>query len=436
MLAVRITRVNHAVMKNYTALITGLALMVASATTGRAAQVTFEVNMSAQVALGTFDPAADLVTVAGDPINGWSTSASPLAPSASDANIWTGTFDVSGTAGNTGQYKFVMLTASGTTWESTVGPGGGTGNRTFTLSDSDQTLPVVFFNNVSSGTSVSADVTFQVNMSVQIALGNFDPAAGTVYVAGEFNGWNSTGFELARSGSNPNLWVGTLKLTGAANSSVDYKFVMNGSTWEGNVGLNGAQNRALTLKSTAQTLPVVFFNNVATLPSNIPITFQVNLGVQIAQGTFDPAGTVSVAGDVLNKWDPAASMLTQSTKDPNLWTGTFDVSSSDGAVMLFKYVLNGSTWESIDNRTYTVASTNAQTLPLLFFNNVDNLGRVTAGPVSGGELTLSWTAGPLIRLQTATDVGGPWQNVPDSQGQSSVKVAIAPGRAFFKLVGP
>ena len=437
-------RFTHSAMKTHTPLLAGLGLTLCSVMTTFSAQVTFQVNMSAQTSLGNFNPAVDVVSVAGDPINAWSTTDSPLAPSPSDSNIWTGTFEVTGTAGATAQYKFVMLTNSVAAWEGNVGPGGPNGNRTFTLADTDQTLPVVFFNNVTSGATVSSDVTFQVNMSVQVALGSFDPASSTVSVAGEFNGWSASDFMLTQSLTDSNLWVGTRTLTGAADSTVSYKFVMNGGTWEGNVGPGGAQNRALTLTSAAQSLPVVFFNNVTAVPGNIPITFQVNLGVQIAQGNFDPAaGTVSVAGDLLNNWNTSASVLTRSTTDLNLWTGTFEVNSSAGAVMLFKYVLNDATWEGnvgpdgTANRTYTIASADPQTLPPVFFNNVTDLGRLSLGAISGGQLTLSWTAGPLIRLQTAADLGGGvWQDVPNTLGQNSATVIVGSGRAFFQLVGP
>jgi len=198
-------------MKTPATLLAGLGLTLGFVTTAFTAQVTFQVNMSAQTSLGNFNPAVDAVSVAGNPINAWSTTESPLAPSPSDSNIWTGTFEVTGTAGATAQYKFVMLTNSVAAWEGNVGPGGPNGNRTFTVADTDQTLPVVFFNNVTSGATVSSDVTFQVNMSVQIALGSFDPAASTVSVAGEFNGWSASDFMLTQSVTDPDLWVGTAR---------------------------------------------------------------------------------------------------------------------------------------------------------------------------------------------------------------------------------
>ena len=429
-------------MKTSSLLVGLLGLTVGCATT-QAAWVTFQVNMSAQVALGDFTPETGAVFVAGDPINGWSESASPLEPSVENADIWTGTYEVTGTAGNTCQYKFVMLSSTGATvWEGNVGTGGGTGNRTLIIADTDQTLDVVYFNNVTSGTSVTSEVTFQVNMSVQTTLGNFDPETGAVYLAGEFNEWSTSATEMTRSTTNPDLWTVTMPLTGAADSAVGYKFIMlttsSTTEWEGNVGTGGSQNRSLTLTSGAQTLPVAFFNNLAQIPTNIPLTFQVSLGVLIAQGAFDPnTGTVSVAGDPLNSWSATASVLTPSATDSTVYTGTFEVNGVSGTAVAYKYVLNGATWESIDNRVYTTIGAEAQTLPLAHFNNVDNLGSVTLGTVANGQIALSWTAGPGIRLQQATDLGGQsWADVPNTLGQGAATVPIGSGTAFLRLVGP
>lgn len=413
-------------------------LFLGSIISASAVDVTFRVNMSAQIALASFDPANDQLFVAGDPINGWSTAASQLLRSANDTNIWEGTFDVPGAAGSTVQYKYVKIPlAGGTVWEGNVGTGGATGNRVFTLAASPQTLPVAYFNNVTNSTVFVASLTFRVNMSVQIALGNFDPASGTVSVAGDaVNNWSPTASPLTNSVTDTNLWVGTFKITNAAGSTVSYKYVLNnGGTWEGNVGMGGAQNRSVVLSN--QVLPVVYFNNLTNIPTSVPLNFQVNLAAQIARGNFDPAaGTVAFASDVLNMWSPTASVLTNSVTDPNVWTGTFTVNTAAGSTILYKYVLNGGTWEGGDNRTYTLTSTNQQSLPLVFFNNVADLGPLSISPVSGGQITISWTAGPQIRLQRATGLNGPWQDVPNTGGQSSASVNVGAGQGFFRSVGP
>lgn len=415
------------------AFIVGLSLLATSSV--KAVQVTFQVNTSIQSALGNFDPTTDTVFVAGDAINAWSATASELTRSESDPAVWAGTFDVTGNEGDTVQYKFLLTTAAGTRWEGSVGPSGPDGNRTFTLAATDQVLPVVYFNNLTN-TGISAQVTFQLDLSVQVEAGNFDPSSGTVTVAGEFNNWSTTATPMTNNPAEPNLWKATVNLSGAENSTVNYKFVLNGGTWEGNVGPNGAQNRVLTLTAADQALPVAFFNNAGAAPAVIPLTFQVNMGVQIAQGKFDPAsGSVSVAGDPLNGWSPTASALTRNATNALVWEGTFEVTASAGSTLLYKFVANEATWETGDNRTYTMTSTNAQTVPVVFFDRADNLGGLSV-KLANGQSTLTWTAGPQVRLQKASNVSeGPWQDVPNTLGQSSIALPVETAPAFFRLIG-
>jgi hypothetical protein len=425
-------------MKTLARISAGLCIAVAAISPAYAVPVTFQVDMSVQTALGNFNPTTDTVDVAGDAINAWSTSASPLSSSSTDSNLWTGTFDVTGNPGTTVQYKFLMNTAGGVVWEGNVGGVGGTGNRSFTLAAGAQTLPVVYFNNVTNSTSVTDEITFQVDMSVQIALGNFDPSTGTVNISGEFNDWSATATVMTNSPSNTNLWVITLPLSGGLGTSVGYKYLMNG-TWEGNVGPSGSQNRSVTLERTNQVLPAVYFNNQAMSPVPTPLVFQVDLAVQIALGNFDPTtGTVEARGSFNNDW-AAGFFLTNSPDNTSVYTGTFiDTNDVPGTAIGFKFVLDGSIWESINNRTYTLASTNAQTVPLVFFNDIDNFGPISIQMASTpGQAALSWTAGPLVRLQSATDLlNGNWQDVPNTQGSNSVTVAIGPSRSFFRLTGP
>jgi hypothetical protein len=63
------------------------------------------VDLSVQTALGKFNPESDTVLVAGEPLNGWSASASPLARSLTQPNLWVGTFEVTNSTGGTLLYK-------------------------------------------------------------------------------------------------------------------------------------------------------------------------------------------------------------------------------------------------------------------------------------------------------------------------------------------
>lgn len=422
-------------MKTFARTFALVCLLFGSVTFVQGVQITFRVNLSSQIALGNFNPASDSAVVAGDPINSWSTSASPLASSAADTNVWVGTFDLQATPGATGQYKFVMNTSKGTVWENQVGSGGATGNRTFTIPTTNEVLPVVYFNNVTNSTSVTNQITFRVNMAVQIALGNFDPASGTLSIGGEFNSWSASASLLTNSVTDTNLWITTLSLAGANASAVNYKYVMNGM-WEGNVGPGGAQNRSLTLARTNQTLPVVYFNNVTNVPVPTPLVFQVNLAAQTALGNFNPSTDTVEARGTFNNWS-AGFGLTNGSTNPYLFSGTWvDSSDAVGGTIQYQFVLNGNTWETtVGNRMYTILSTNQQTLPLVFFNNVSNLGTLSLR-ATNGQATLAWTAGPLIRLQSATAPLSPWQDLPNTQGSNSLTLPFGTGPKFFRLIGP
>jgi len=70
----------------------------------------------------------------------------------------------------------------------------------------------------------------------------------------------------------------------------------------------------------------------------IPVTFRVNMAVQDAYGNFTPGvEAVTVAGDIsLNNWDAAASPLTQSPTNPEIYEGTHNVTNLPGTVVSYK----------------------------------------------------------------------------------------------------
>ncbi len=432
----------------------GLTLLFGSIALTQANLVTYRVDMSVQTALGNFNPASDRVLVAGSFSNpDWIpplTTAFVLTNDPGNPGIYQNTFNNDVAVGVTESHKFIIDvggTATALNWETIP-------DRTFQVTAGDQVLPIVFYNNVSdANTLVATQVTFSVNMSVQTALGNFNPGTDFVYVAGDVfnNNWAVGAQVLTNSSSDPEVWTGTFNLTNTVGATVNYKFIMNtftaGETWEANgVGPGGAQNRQFTYTNQATSLPVAYFNNITDSGSLVvtQVTFAVNLAAQIARGTFDPnAGTVTVAGDVLNNWNPLSSPLAPTLTNANLWTGTFDVTNTVGGAVNYKFVLNnGGTWEvngvgpgGADNRQF-IFTNEVTTLPQVYFDNLGNLGALAIGPVTAGQVTLNWTAGPLIRLQTNSPLSGVWGDVPGTEGASSANVNVDTGNTYFRLVGP
>ena len=416
------------------------AILLASAGMVSAAPVTFQVNMEVQATLGAFDPAAHTVELRGV-FDGWGAGVT-LAQSAGNTNVYEGTVDIPGSSGQV-EYKFVLNQAGTLVWEGNVGAGGAA-NRSVTLTGSAQTLPVVYFNNQSAPPGVVA-VTFQVNMGVQASIGNFDRTAHTVEARGAFDNWGP-GITLSPSETDTNIFVGTANVTGSAGMVLEHKFVINQAgtlVYEGNVGPGGPfGNRVFTLASPPdQLLPVVYFNNLTNVVAAIPVTFRVNMGVQIARGAFDPGlNNVTLAGP-FNNWSATATQLTNSLAQPYIFEATVDITGvSPGGTVPFKF-LNNNTWEAGNDRTFVLASS-AQTLPIEYFDRIPDLGRltVTRNPTPFDvEVRLEWTGAVRIRVQTATSlVTGVWEDVPNTLGASTATLMYdeTPGPRFFRLIGP
>jgi hypothetical protein len=159
------------------------------------------------------------------------------------------------------------------------------------------------------------------------------------------------------------------------------------------------------------------------------------MAAQIAYGNYiDGLSLVTAAGE-FNNWDPISFVLTNSPGDPYVYQGTTNVVAPEGGNVAFQYVIDGVNWETgVGNRGFT-QTTNSQTLPAAFWNNVDNLGDVTTTPVGGNQVDVEWTPGPMVRLQMSTNLPS-WTDVPGSTGQSNATVNITTDETYFRLIGP
>ena len=157
--------------------------------------ITFQVDMTAQVFAGNFDPTTGTVEVRGD-FNSWGTPqilcTNDLA--AANTNIYKAVVAVVNGVGVTEGYKFWASVPANTGWETMAN------NRTFTvIKGAAQVLPVVYFSDVDPTDLLPADtlVTFRVNMTnaTQYPSGTpFDPSVNGVWFNGDCltNGWYTT----------------------------------------------------------------------------------------------------------------------------------------------------------------------------------------------------------------------------------------------------
>jgi hypothetical protein len=181
---------------------------------------------------------------------------------------------------------------------------------------------------IGAASFAQVDVTFRVDMT-----GVAVSAAG-VHVAGDLNGWNTSGTPLTNVGNN--VYTATVSL--APGSDIGYKF-LNGNAW-GTEEVPpatcsvGGNNRIFTVPAAAVSLDIVPFNGCAANISTRQVTFKVDM-----TGVMVSAAGVHVAGN-FQGWNPGATAMTAAGN--NIYTATVQVLSTI-TTLQYKF-LNGNAW--------------------------------------------------------------------------------------------
>ncbi len=195
--------------------------------------VTFQVDMTAQVLNGNFDPMTGTVEVRGG-FNSWGTPQILCTndPLALNPNIYTAVVRIVDSRGASEGYKFWASVPVNTGWE-TMGD-----NRGFKMVEaSSQILPVVFFSNVNPGDLLPEDtlVTFTIDMTnaVTTEAYAFNPSGGdTVYINGTPNGWLGWDTALPQLTNNPQgsgVYSIELLIPKGSPAQITYKYSINGA---------------------------------------------------------------------------------------------------------------------------------------------------------------------------------------------------------------
>ena len=154
-----------------------IGLLLAGILGASANQVTYRVNLSVQRTLGNFNPAGgDTVVVSGTfSATDWTTT-STLTASLADSNIYTGTFNNNVNTGNPENHKFIINPGGNSPAGQLIWESGN--NRSFQVTTTNQTLPVVYFNDVTNA-PVPAAVNFLAGADVSLL--SFFEASGIAY---------------------------------------------------------------------------------------------------------------------------------------------------------------------------------------------------------------------------------------------------------------
>lgn len=221
------------------------------------------------------------------------------------------------------------------------------------------------------------NVTFQVNMKVQILETSFLPGSGDIVrVAGDFNGWGGS-TDTLKDVDGDSIYTLTKSLPAG---TINYKFLKTlrgGKDWEGD------PNRSFTVAGN-DTIPAVYFDrdSVVNLPVPVGVTFQVNMRIKMLEGSFLPKSgdAVRVAGS-FNGWGSSTDTLSDANND-SIYTKTININEKASIEYKFlKTPRGGLDWENVANRKYDVPVGGGTLAPAYFDNDT-----IYNAPISGNLL--------------------------------------------------
>jgi len=315
----------------------------------------FAVNVTLNLDMENVTVSDDGVHVAGS-FQGWDAGATALTDDDGDG-VYTVTIDMSSVAGDTVYFKYINGNAwggdEGVSDPVCGGAGGFESDRWLVVPSEDTTLdPVCFSECIGCDESY---VHFVVDAS------GFDITDG-VRLAGSFNAWDATVDWMEDVGD------GVYKLSKAFDeeSMHEYKFVLNGATWEDIpedfCTVTGSEfgNRVVTVSADDMMFePVPCFASCyacGDAPLTANVTFQADMSVLISQGWDGTMNTMELRGG-MNGW-AAGDVFQEDFTDPNLYTFTKTITASPGAVQEWKFKanpdedFNNGGWESAANRMF------------------------------------------------------------------------------------
>lgn len=358
--------------------------------------VTFNVDMSVQIAKEVFNPAEHQISVRGS-FNDWGET--PMSDGDGD-KIYTVT--VSGIAANSNiEYKFYH-SASGGVWEDGD-------NKKVTLGTSDVTLDPVFFNGEGMPSGAAANVTFNVDMRLPVKQSAFIPGTDQVHLAGNFNDWNTTATEMLDSNGDT-VYTVTIETTSA--NLLKYKYTHTGG---GTTNWETISDRKYWVVDGANEV-TQFWDDVDpnVQLADGAISFQVDVSVLEEIGLFNQAAdSVQVRG-AFNGWSSAnvqKSLMNQDFLNPSQWFIDVPfVQTEVNSVQEYKFRLQVADPESKlsgdagyerpnstggGNRMVEFEGIANQQVPIVYFNDIHPDFVIAAGQ------TLSITF--HVNMQPATD---------------------------------
>lgn len=450
--------------------------------------ITFQVDMAEQLHVGNFNT-SDTVYCQGSFVGWTDTFQLTNNPSLNVTNgqgiitslPYQGTYTAwDASPGAAAEYKYVYNNGSDQ-YEAPLS-GDPDSNENRGLLNEAQTLPLVSFSDEPFSDTVTNNVTFVIDMSVQTEVGNFVPGSNTVEIHGDYNGWGA-GTTMTNSPTDPdtNHYYFSYQYVGGQGTLAYFKYVIQpGTQWENVSAANSiGGNRWLALTNGNTTNGPVYFSDEGpgvlqdfVTQTNCMVTFTVDMTNAITSGNF-VQGVDEVYLNGLNNgvnnsfwtWsavDAPPQYAMNQVGNSTLYTITVPVNQGQSVDLIYKYGIDGQDNEAGqgDNHSRYIRIFPHYSMPTDVFGSQ---GTTTSTEISWGNFSvtrsnnvigLSWLGRDGVRLETTTNLTGTavWTQLPATDGTnltvtqgpgSSPPVGyaytnypIGAGNLFFRLVGP
>ena len=445
--------------------------------------------------VGYDDPNNDLGWGMAGGFDGWTGTSALLAPLGN--GVYSNSIVVTTAASTDNEFKFQSPAGSWTQIYFGADFDNGGNNGVFTTTTSPQTLPVVLDlpnGRWLVGTAVPTPptnyITFQLDLSAQVVLGNFtntdlnpsDPGYGlpvnSVAVAGDFLDWG-TGHQLTNAtilnpaDTRTNLYIGTFPWQTFLPATTTWKFRVNNldGGYENPASTSG-QNRVLVVTSANQVLPVISYDDLSVsdlVQQDTLVTFSIYCPDQTAGAggvTFTKGNdTIWVNGAWLGwpTWGYDALPSNQQmieVGDSDVYTNSLVIPRGSSLALTYKYSFDGLDNENGQNtnhiryvRTYATSYAFPQDVwswtvlqpgngnpypnPGIASTNIvePSFGNLAIGAPSGGKFPITWLGRPGVVLQNSSSLsGGSWNNNSATDGTQATNWPNAGGTQFFRLI--
>ncbi|PKL90417.1 MAG: hypothetical protein CVV23_00770 [Ignavibacteriae bacterium HGW-Ignavibacteriae-2] len=212
------------------------------------------------------------------------------------------------------------------------------------------------------------EVTLNVDMTVQITEGLFNPATGKVSVAGSFNGYDVNATVMTDPDGDK---IYSAKIAGIEpGTRLFFKYASNGNLEDALTFPNNG-NRELVVTS-GNNKALAYFNDYLGAGINVNFTFRCDMELEILKGNFNPSTDIlSVRGSFNNY---AKTDVLTATANPNIYELVLPIQVKVDDVLTYRYGYATTSADVVEtDKVYTVKQedvTNASVIVTRGFNGI------------------------------------------------------------------